>query len=179
LTQTDPRGLFELLGEELRRSGIHGELFVVGGAVMCLAYAARPSSQDVADVFRPPTLVRTAAARAAVRTNVRSDWLSGAVKAFLTSPGDTAPPFVEFDHLRIMVVEPEYLMAMKCLAMRNDSEFQDEDDVRYLLRLLEVRTLARAATIIEQYYPIERFSPKTPSALQALLSKPGATLDSL
>jgi len=37
LTRADIRRLFELLNEELRAAGTVGELFLVGGAVMCLA----------------------------------------------------------------------------------------------------------------------------------------------
>jgi hypothetical protein len=62
LTQANIRRLLDLLNEELGHSDIRGELFLVGGAVMCLAYAARPSTQDVDAVFRPPNTVREAAA---------------------------------------------------------------------------------------------------------------------
>ena len=171
LTQADLRRLFELLNKELGRSGTQGELFLVGGAVMCLAYATRPSTQDVDALFRPPTQVREAAARVAIQAKVKADWLNDAVKGFMSPRGDFAP-FLELDHLRIMMAQPEYLLAMKCLAMRIGAEFHDEDDIRYLLRLLEVRNYEKAVTIITKYYPLERFPQKTLYALAELLPRP-------
>jgi Nucleotidyltransferase of unknown function (DUF6036) len=168
LTQNDLRRLFELLNDELRRSGTRGELFLVGGAVMCLAYAARPSTQDVDALFRPPAQVREAAARVAARAKVKADWLNDGVKGFVSAQGEFAP-FLELDHLRVMVALPEYLLAMKCLAMRIGAEFHDEDDVRYLLRHLDIRTQERALAVITKYYPLERFPQKTLSALAELL----------
>jgi Nucleotidyltransferase of unknown function (DUF6036) len=168
LTQNDLRRLFELLNDELRRSGTRGELFLVGGAVMCLAYAARPSTQDVDALFRPPTQVREAAARVAARAKVKADWLNDGVKGFVSAQGEFAP-FLELDHLRVMVALPEYLLAMKCLAMRIGAEFHDEDDVRYLLRHLDLRTQDKALAVITKYYPLERFPQKTLSALAELL----------
>lgn len=170
LSQADIRRLFELLNEELGRSNTTGELFVVGGAVMCLAYAARPSTQDVDAVFRPAVIVREAAARVARLADLNPDWLNDGVKGFLSSQGDFAP-FLEFDHLRVMLAQPEYLLAMKCLAMRIGAEFHDEDDVRYLLRHLDVRTYGKAVAIIRKYYPLDRFPQKTMYALAELLPK--------
>jgi hypothetical protein len=171
LTQADLRRLFELLNEELRKSGTEGELFLVGGAVMCLAYAARPSTQDVDALFRPSTEVRQAAARVAVRARVNPDWLNDGVKGFMSAHGDYAQ-YLALDHLRVMIAQPEYLLAMKCLAMRIGSEFHDEDDVRYLLRHLDIRSFERAVEIITKYYPLERFPQKTLYALGELLPKP-------
>ena len=170
LTQADLRRLFDLLNEELRNSGTEAELFLVGGAVMCLAYAARPSTQDVDAVFRPPTEVRKAAARVTTRARVDPSWLNDAVKGFLSPQGDFAP-FLELDHLRIMVAQPEYLLAMKCLAMRIGAEFHDEDDVRYLLRHLDIRDYQQAVAVITRYYPIERFPQKTLYALAEILPR--------
>ncbi len=170
LSQADIRRLFELLNEDLRRSDTTGELFVVGGAVMCLAYAARPSTQDVDAAFRPPAKVREAAERVAKVAGLSPDWLNDGVKRFLSSQGDFAP-FLELDHLRVMIAQPEYLLAMKCLAMRIGAEFHDEDDVRYLLRHLDVRTYDKAVAIIGKYYPLDQFPQKTLYALAELLPK--------
>jgi hypothetical protein len=162
------RRLFSLLNDELARRETKGELYLVGGAVMCLAYSARPSTQDVDGLFRPATEVRQAAARVALQARLPPDWLNDSVKGFLSEHGEFAP-FLELSHLKVLVAQPEYLLAMKCLAFRIGAEFHDEDDVRYLLRLLDVRSNEQALKIITRYYPLERFPQKTLYALSELL----------
>ncbi len=172
LADKDIRRLFALLNDELRATGTEGELFLVGGAVMCLAYAARPSTQDVDGLFRPARQVREAAARVAVHAGVSPDWLNDGVKGFLSDRGEFSL-FIEFDHLRVMVALPEYLLAMKCLALRIGAESHDEDDIRYLLRHLALGSYEQAVAIITRYYPLERFPQKTLYALGELLPKQG------
>ena len=168
LSARELRRLFDLLNEELAAIDAKGELFLAGGAVMCLAYSARPSTQDVDAVFRPAAEVRAAAARVAARASIAPDWLNDAVKGFLSSRGEFRP-WLELSHLRIMVALPEYLLAMKCLALRIGAEFHDEDDIRYLLRHLGVTTYDKALEIVTRYYPLERFPQKTLYALNELL----------
>lgn len=172
LADKDIRRLFVLLNDELRATGTEGELFLVGGAVMCLAYAARPSTQDVDGLFRPARQVREAAARVAAHAGVSPDWLNDGVKGFLSDRGEFSL-FIEFDHLRVMVALPEYLLAMKCLALRIGAESHDEDDIRYLLRHLALGSYEQAVAIITRYYPLERFPQKTLYALGELLPKQG------
>ncbi|HTL92801.1 MAG TPA: hypothetical protein VL176_10665, partial [Steroidobacteraceae bacterium] len=100
--------MLELLNEDLRQTDTQAEVFLVGGAVMCLAYDARPSTQDVDALFRPVSSVREAAARVAVRANLDPHWLNDAVKGYLSEHADFAP-FLELDHLRVMVAQAEYL----------------------------------------------------------------------
>jgi hypothetical protein len=162
--------LFEMLNTELRKAGVKGELFLVGGAVMCLAYNARASTRDIDGFFRPAKQVREAALKVAAQKGVEPDWLNDAVKGFLSTSGEFAT-FLELDHLRVMVAQPEYLLAMKCLSMRIGAEFHDEDDVRFLLRYLNLESYERALEIIGRYYPEDRFPPKTLYALEELLRK--------
>lgn len=168
LTQADIRRLFDLLNEELRESKTRGDLYLAGGAVMCLAYHARPSTADLDALFQPSAEVRKAAARAAVKSGFPADWLNDSVKGYLSERSDFAP-FLELDHLKVMVAQPKYLLAMKCLAMRIGAEFHDLDDVRFLLRLLDIRSYDQAIAIIAEYYPLDRFPQKTLYALQELL----------
>lgn len=172
LTNRDIRRRLGLLNEELRRTGTEAELFLVGGAVMCLAYDARPSTQDVDGLFRPARQVREAAARVAVAAGLEPDWLNDGVKGFLSERGEFAV-FLELDHLRVMVAQPEYLLAMKCLSLRIGAESHDEDDIRYLIRHLGIDSYERAVAMITRFYPQDRFPRKTLYALGELLPKRG------
>lgn len=77
--------------------------------------------------------------------------------------------FRGFDHLRVFVARPTYLLAMKCAAMRLSAEFHDLDDVRYLLRYLNVSTRADALRIVTQYFDQSQLPAKTQFALEELL----------
>jgi hypothetical protein len=168
LTAEDMQRLFTLLNEELGTSETQGELYLVGGAVMCLAYGARASTRDVDAAFRPSALVRQAAARVAQRVGLESNWLNDGVKGFMSAQGEFAL-FLELDHLKVMVAQPAYLLAMKCMAMRLGAEFRDQDDIRFLLRLLDVYNIEKAIALITKYYPSEQIPQKALNALPDLL----------
>ncbi|MGH7555805.1 MAG: hypothetical protein ACREMQ_22620 [Longimicrobiales bacterium] len=162
------RRLFELLNAELAKEEVEGELYLVGGAVMCLALDAREATRDVDAFFRPTKLIREAAARVAARAGLPDSWLTDAVKGYL-SPRGEYDPYLELDHLCVFVAKPEYLLAMKCVALRLGEEFHDLDDVRYLLRYLNVTTADDALGIVRQYFDEVRVLPKTRLALEELL----------
>jgi hypothetical protein len=169
LTAHDIRRLLELLSEELAAADVEGELYLVGGAVMCLAFDARPATRDVDALFRPTRAIREAAARVADRAGVPRGWLNDAVKAFLDERGDF-DPFLELPNLRVFIARPEYLLAMKCASMRLAEEFRDVDDVRYLLRYLNVTSADQALGIVTRYFDEDRLLPKTRLAIEDLLS---------
>jgi hypothetical protein len=145
-----------------------GELNLVGGAVMCLALSARESTADVNALFKPTRTVREAAVRVGAAEGVGDKWLNDAVKGFLSLKGDF-DPYLELSHLRVFVAHPEYLLAMKCAAMRLGAEFHDLDDVRYLLRWLNITKLDEALAVVTRYFDEERLPPKTRLALEELL----------
>lgn len=169
LTRVDIERLFRFLDEELARAGAIGELYVVGGAVMCLALEAREATRDVDAVFQPTRVIREAATRVAARAGVPDNWLNDSVKGYLSPRGEFAP-YLELDHLRVFAAEPHYLLAMKCAAMRIGEEFHDLEDVRYLLRHLDITTVEQALAVVTRYFDPERLPAKTRLALEELLT---------
>jgi hypothetical protein len=118
--------------------------------------------------FRPTRVIREAAARVARKEGVPETWLNDAVKAFL-SPRGEYERYLELPHLRVFTARPEYLLAMKCVSMRLGEEFRDLDDVRYLLRYLNVFTVDAALEIVARYFDEKALLPKTRLALEELL----------
>ncbi len=170
LTRERIRQLFELLNDCLAEEGVVGEVYLVGGAVMCLAFAARPSTADVDAVFAPARVIRRLARAVAAQADVQPDWLNDAVKGYLSERGEFSM-WLELEHLKVYVPVPEYVLAMKCLAFRLGPEFHDEDDVRYLLRYLNIERAEDALAVIERYYPAERIPAKTRFALEEMLTR--------
>ncbi|MGH7653778.1 MAG: hypothetical protein ACREN6_03855 [Gemmatimonadaceae bacterium] len=168
LTKRDILKLFDLLDEELAATETHAELYLVGGAVMCLALGARAATRDVDGWFQPVARVREAAVRVSHRASVPENWLNDAVKAWL-SPRGTFDSYLERPHLQVFVARPEYLLAMKCMAMRLGEEFHDLDDVRYLLRFLNLTSAVDALAIVTQYFAETDVPVKTRLALEELL----------
>ena len=168
LTRAEIRQLFELLDAELGKERAQGELYLVGGAVMCLALDAREATRDVDAFFKPAAVIRAAAARVASRAGLPDSWLNDAVKGYLGARGDWEP-FLELPHLRVFVARPEYLLAMKAVALRLGEEFHDLDDVRYLIRYLNLTTPEEALEIVRRYFDDDRILPKTRLALEELL----------
>jgi hypothetical protein len=170
-TKRDIDGLLRELDAELAVDEIRGELYLVGGAVMCLVHEARAATRDVDGFFRPSKQLRAAAARVAERHGMPDAWLNDAVKGFFSERG-RFNVYLELEHLTVYAADAEYLLAMKCLAARIGEEFHDLDDIRYLLRYLNVTNPASAKTLLAQYYPLERFPQKTLYMLDELLAPP-------
>lgn len=161
--------LLHLLDAELARDGICGELYLVGGAVMCLAFDARRATRDLDGFFRPARAVRAAARRVAETKGLPEDWLNDGAKGFLGEKGEFRE-HLSLPNLRVLVAGPEYLLAMKCLAMRIGGEFHDREDVRFLLRYLNIERYDLALKTIARYYPPDKIPQKTLYALEEMLA---------
>ena len=117
------------VGDELASLNVKGEICLYDGAVMCLVFKARPATKDVDAIFEPVKYIRGAISRIAERHNLRQDWLNLAVKMF-----DEKKILFDFPNLKVYVPTADYLLAMKVLAARADTE--DVSDIKFLINEL-------------------------------------------
>ena len=74
--------LFEALNSELGQKDIHGEVYLAGGAVMCLVFHAREATKDIDALLVPASELRNAAKVVAALQGLPDGWLNNAVKDF-------------------------------------------------------------------------------------------------
>ena len=167
MTRDEIKQYLSELNDELGAAEIKGEVCLYGGAVMCLAYNARPATKDVDAVFEPVRHVRRAAARVAERHGLHKDWLNYAVKMFVV-PHERRMLF-DMPHLRVLVPPPDYLLAMKVLAARANT--QDAADIELLIRELGLQSPSQALDIVRDYYPHKQVKPAAALLLDELFAR--------
>ncbi len=137
------------LGRRLAARGIEGEMYVVGGAAIALAFDGRRSTQDIDAVFEPKTEIYQVAGEIAEERGLPDGWLNDAVKGFLAGADPEAPLVLEVAGLRVSTASPRILLAMKVLSHRIG---EDEDDVRLLAGELGLDTAGEVLAVAESVY---------------------------
>lgn len=137
------------LGEALDRRGVEGEMYVVGGAAIALAYDSRRSTRDIDGVFEPKTVIYEVAAEVAEQLALPPGWLNDAVKGFLAGEDPEAAPILDVPGLRCLIASPRMLLALKVLAHRVG---EDEDDVLLLAGALNLGTAEDVLAVAEEVF---------------------------
>ena len=171
------RGLRKL-DEKARLSGVLVDLSIYGGAALAIAFDIRHATRDVDAVVRgSPDFLRTAAAQIAEDEQWPKDWLNDGVKGF-TSAKEQMKLMTGFEGapeggLRIHVPTPEYLFAMKCMAMRAEGidGSHDISDIRALAVEAKIRTVEEALSLVEAFYPAARIPPKVRFGVEEIMEQ--------
>ena len=159
MKQKDILKAFEKLNIELSKEGVFGEVGVVGGAAMVLAFNARAATKDVDAIFEPSLKIRKAIKAIAADLGLPEDWMNDAVKGFLPGEPRSKREIFARDHLRVWIPEPEYLLAMKGISARLDT--RDAEDLKLLIKLLKLDTPEKVFEILQKYYPKNQIPAKT------------------
>jgi Nucleotidyltransferase of unknown function (DUF6036) len=155
----------QALGDELTSRNVRGQIFIVGGAAMALAYSTRRVTRDVDAVFEPKAAIYDAAAKVAEDLGLPDDWLNDAAKAFMPGNDDDARPLPDIHGVEITTASPRYLLAMKLMATRIG---EDDEDIEVLLRQCKISSTQEALELLEQMYTAREPSPKTRFFLESL-----------
>jgi hypothetical protein len=164
LTRTQIVDALSRLDRALAQQGIRAELYLVGGAVMCIAINARASTKDVDGWFTEPQAVRAAARQVAAELNLPEDWLNDAAKAFIPDRA-RFERWRSFEHLDVSVADDRTLLAMKCAAARTA---EDADDIRLLAARIGLTTAADVLRVVTEFYPAERLPVRSQLLVEEL-----------
>jgi Nucleotidyltransferase of unknown function (DUF6036) len=164
MTREEIQQFLSELNDELRSMDVKGELCLYGGAVMALAYKARPDTDDVDAIFEPVRYIRKAARRVAEKHGLPIGWLNNAVEIFLVPHEKRV--LLDLSHLKVYGPAPDYLLAMKILSARANT--MDRGDIEFLLRELGLTKASDALDIVKHYYPHKEVKPAARMLVQEL-----------
>ncbi len=158
----------EILGQEFEKAGLRGEIIITGGAAMCLVHSVRDATKDIDALYEPKSEILALAEKIANEHGLPQNWLNDGVKGFM---GDNVEvvEFMQTGGLKISTVTPEYLLAMKLMSSR--VEGQDYNDIKFLLRKLNICTFEDAASVIRRFFPVDRILPKTGYVIEQFLDE--------
>ena len=161
-----------------REAGVIVDLSIYGGAALALAFDIRRATRDVdAVVHGAPHFLRLVAAEVAAAEGWPQDWLNDGVKGF-TSGNEKMRLMESFEAsptggLRVHTPAPEYLFAMKCMAMRPEGldGSHDISDIEALAEAAGIVDADAALSLVEAFYPASRIPPKVRFGVEEIMGK--------
>jgi hypothetical protein len=171
------RGLGKI-DRRAREQAIVVDLSVYGGAALALAFNIRHATRDVDAVVQgSPDFLRAVAAEVAEEEGWPEDWLNDGVKGF-TSANERMQLMESFQAspeggLRVYTPAPEYLFAMKCMAMRPEGieGSHDVSDIEALADAAGIKDAETALALVEAFYPASRIPPKVRFGVEEIMER--------
>ena len=153
------KNLLISLGKELELHGYSGEVYLVGGAAIALAYDGRRTTTDLDAIFEPKSVIYEAAARVATRYDLGPGWLNDAVKELVPPNDPHSVIALEAPGITVSAASARNLLAMKVAASRVD---RDQDDILFLAGILGLTTSEEVLAVVEDVWgtAASRLAPK-------------------
>lgn len=172
-TRDDLLGALRDLIGELHAAGETVGLRLVGGGALALRYFDRRTTHDL-DALHVRPGSDEAVARAARRVAERRGWDATWINFEVTGSGGEPlygrgvewESIYDSDGVVIQVASAEALLVMKLRANRPG---RDTDDIRQLLALCDITSVAQADTMYEDFYPGDSLSERAWTMVTAIL----------
>lgn len=168
---------FVLIAELADRRGVFVDLAVYGGSAIALRWEFRRSTRDVDVIISgDKSFMQSAVDVVAEEMGLPKDWMNDAVKGFSSSQANHElykEYLGEHGGLRVFVPTAEYLLAMKCMAMRVDAPDGrgDVDDIKALVSATGLKSKKEVCDIVEKYYPRDKIPPKVYFGIEQIMTE--------
>jgi hypothetical protein len=179
LTKADILHGLELLDKRARQDGITVDVSVYGGAALVLAFDLNRVTRDVGVAVNDnANYVKQVAAQIAEKQGWPESWLNDGVKGFLSAKEEMRA-LKDFEQngegggVRIYTPSPEYLFAMKCMAMRPEGLDGSHDiaDIQFLAKEIGIQNTEVALSLIEMFYPRSRIPAKVAFGVEEIMER--------
>jgi hypothetical protein len=161
------------LADQLNARNVKAKIYLVGGAVMLLAFDARFTTGDIDGAIHPTDDVLAVAAEIGERRGLGAEWLNNSASQFI--PVFKEPnwqPIFKLGNVEIVAADERSMLAMKMRAGRGS---RDRPDINFLVQRCGVTTVAEALDLYDEYFPEDplpdRTLPLLDEAIEALGSQ--------
>jgi hypothetical protein len=158
------------LAEQLDARNVKAKIYLVGGAVMVLAFDARFTTGDVDGSMYPTDDVLGVAAEIGARRGLGAEWLNNSARQFI--PVFKEPnwqPIHKSGNVEIVAAGEWSMLAMKMRAGRGS---RDRLDICFLVKRCGITSVAEALVLYGEYFPEDplpdRTLPLLDEAIEAL-----------
>jgi hypothetical protein len=168
ITKSDMEKLFMDMGGRLHDAGKNVDVAIYGGSALVLLFDFRSTTQDVDVVMAKESgFVLSMVKDMAKQYGIDPHWFNDCVSYFVSDNESLkfykSYPDEDKQALRIFTAEPEYILAMKILSMRDPWHVPDSPDFKDIQKLLEtmkLKTVEDAVNVVRRFYPRKDISRK-------------------
>src|SRR5271156_3446270 len=158
------------LADQLNVRNVKAKIYLVGGAVMVLAFDARFSTGDIDGAMYPTDEVLAVAAEIGERRGLGAEWLNNSAQQFIPVFKDPEwQPILKSGNVEIVAADERSMLAMK---MRAGRGARDRLDITFLVKKCGITSVAEALDLYEEYFPEDplpdRTLPLLDEAIEAL-----------
>lgn len=158
------------LADKLNARNVKAKIYLVGGAVMVLAFDARFTTGDIDGSIYPTDDVLAVAAEIGESRGLGSEWLNNRASQFV--PVFKEPdwqPILRAGNVEIVAADERSMLAMKMRAGRGS---RDRLDINFLVKRCGITSITEALELYEEFFPKDplpdRTLPLLDEAIEAL-----------
>ena len=163
--------LISLFANRLNDEGITGNISIVGGAALSIAYIPdRAATTDIDATFPNDPRIPLIINEIAEEFNLPTTWINNAVNAYI--PFETFEMWVHMvkvGGIEVRYASPELLLAMK---LKADRGRRDRPDIAELIKLCGINHIEDIEALYARFHHQEVLAARTKDAIVQMLTPP-------